>query len=190
MEAGLFPTIQAPRILPNPRILPRNVPCGTAPSRQCTNPPFAGPAAVLAYLSCYTHRVAISNSRLLRFDDAGVTFRFKDYRRNGAARQQVMTLTASEFIRRFLLHGLPKGFHRIRHYGLLASGTRRDNLERARQLLAVAPPAATDAPIEPLGNRAPCPCCGGRMVVIEILERRYQPRAPPAPFTSSGRQAL
>ena len=92
-------------------------------------PPFAGPEAVLAYLSRYTHRVAISNSRLLRFDDTGVTFRFKDYRRGGAERQQVMTLAADEFIRRFLLHDLPKGFHRIRHYGLLASGTRRDNLD-------------------------------------------------------------
>ncbi len=89
-------------------------------------PPFAGPAAVLAYLSRYTHRVALSNSRLLRFDEDGVTFRYKDYRRGGADRQQVMTLGADEFIRRFLLHDLPKGFHRIRHYGLLASGTRKD----------------------------------------------------------------
>jgi hypothetical protein len=155
-----------------------------------SKPPFAGPEAVLAYLSRYTHRVAISNSRLLRFDDAGVTFRYKDYRRNGAERQQVMTLAADEFIRRFLLHNLPKGFHRIRHYGLLASGTRKDNLERARQLLAVAPPMTDDAPIEPPETRPPCPCCGGPMVVIEILERRYQPRAPPTPFASSGRQAL
>jgi hypothetical protein len=153
-------------------------------------PPFAGPEAVLAYLSRYTHRVAISNSRLLRFDDTGVTFRFKDYRRNGRARQQVMTLGADEFIRRFLLHDLPKGFHRIRHYGLLASGTRKDNLERARQLLAVAPPVANDTSVEPPETRPPCPCCGGNMVVIEILERRYQPRAPPVPFAPSGRQAL
>ena len=154
-----------------------------------SKPPFAGPEAVLTYLSRYTHRVAISNSRLLRFDDTGVTFRFKDYRRNGAERQQVMTLTVDEFIRRFLLHNLPKGFHRIRHYGLLASGTRRDNLERARQLLAVAPPVANDAPVDPPETRPPCPCCGGHMVVIEILERRYQSRAPPAPFVASGRQA-
>ena len=97
-------------------------------------PPFAGPEAVLAYLSRYTHRVAISSSRLIRFDDDGVTFRYKDYRRNDAERQQVMTLTADEFIRRFLLHVLPKGFHRIRHYGLLASGTRKAHLERARHL--------------------------------------------------------
>jgi Putative transposase len=80
-------------------------------------PPFAGSEAVLAYLSRYTHRVAISNSRLLRFDEAGVTFRYKDYRRDGADRQQTMTLATDEFIRRFLLHVLPRGFHRIRHYG-------------------------------------------------------------------------
>jgi len=152
-------------------------------------PPFAGPEAVLAYLSRYTHRVAISNSRLLRCDDAGVTFRYKDYRRDGPERQQVMTLTADEFIRRFLLHDLPKGFHRIRHYGLLASGTRRDNLARVRALLAVAPAAANDAPVEPPETRPPCPCCGGHMVIIEILERRYQPRAPPAGHNPSGRQA-
>jgi len=101
-----------------------------------------------------------------------------------------MTLTADEFIRRFLLHDLPKGFHRIRHYGLLASGTRRDNLARARELLAVARPAANDTLVEPPETRPPCPCCGGRMVIIEILERRYQSRAPPAPYASSGRQAL
>jgi hypothetical protein len=153
-------------------------------------PPFAGPEAVLAYLARYTHRVAISNSRLLRFDEAGVTFRYTDYRRSGADRQQVMTLTADEFIRRFLLHGLPKGFHRIRHYGLLASNTRKDHLERARQLLAVAPPAADDPPAEPHEARPPCPCCGGHMIVIEILQRRYQPRAPPVLAASPGRQAL
>jgi hypothetical protein len=100
-----------------------------------------------------------------------------------------MTLPTDEFIRRFLLHNLPKGFHRIRHYGLLASGTRRDNLERARQMLAVAPPSADDTPVEPPAARPPCSCCGGRMVVIEILQRRYQPRAPPFCAASSGRQA-
>ena len=84
-------------------------------------PPFAGPEAVLAYLSRYTHRVAISNRRLLAFDEGGVTFRYKDYRRDGAERHAVMTLATDEFIRRFLLHVLPRGFHRIRHYGLLAS---------------------------------------------------------------------
>jgi len=152
-------------------------------------PPFAGPEAVLAYLSRYTHRVAISNSRLIGFDEAGVTFRYKDYRRNGAERQQVMTLSADEFIRRFLLHALPKGFHRIRHYGLLASGTRKDNLERVRQLLAVAPLACDDTSVAPPDVRPPCSCCGGRMVVIEILERRYQPRAPPFAARSPGRHA-
>ncbi|MDF0544655.1 IS91 family transposase [Sphingobium sp. H39-3-25] len=152
--------------------------------------PFAGPEAVLAYLSRYTHRVAISNSRLIRFDDDGVTFRYKDYRRNGTDRQQTMTLRADEFIRRFLLHSLPKGFHRIRHYGLLASGTRKDNLERARQLLSVALPVAKDAPVEQPDARPPCPCCGGHMIVVEILERRYQPRAPPLLLATSGRQML
>lgn len=150
-------------------------------------PPFAGPEAVLAYLSRYTHRVAISNSRLIRLNDDGVTFRFKDYRRNGTDRQQVMTLTADEFIRRFLLHNLPKGFHRIRHYGLLASGTRRDNLAHIRRLLDVAPPAVADAAPDPKNEPPPCPCCGGSMVIIEILERRYQPRAPPAFAASPGR---
>ena len=99
-------------------------------------PPFAGPAAVLAYLSRYTHRVAISNRRLLSLDADGVTFRYKDYRRDGAERYGTMTLATDEFIRRFLLHVLPRGFHRIRHYGLLASGGRRDNLARVRELLA------------------------------------------------------
>jgi hypothetical protein len=149
-------------------------------------PPFAGPEAVLAYLSRYTHRVAISSGRLIRFEDDGVTFRYKDYRRNGAERQQVMTLTADEFIRRFLLHVLPKGFHRIRHYGLLASGTRKGHLERARHLLAVAPPAALEVPGEPPDTRPLCPCCGGRMVVIEIFERWRQPRAPPATSPLTG----
>jgi hypothetical protein len=150
-------------------------------------PPFAGPETVLAYLSRYTHRVAISNSRILRFDQTGVTFRYKDYRRGGADRQQVMTVTTDEFIRRFLLHVLPKGFHRIRHYGLLAGATRKAHLERARELLEVAPPAATDAPVEPDEIRPPCPCCGGRMVVIETFQR--QARAPPAPAPLSGIQA-
>jgi len=152
-------------------------------------PPFAGPEAVLAYLSRYTHRVAISNSRLIGFDEAGVTFGYKDYRKSGTDRKQVMTLAADEFIRRFLLHSLPKGFHRIRHYGLLASGTRKDNLERARQLLGVAPPAADAAPVELTDARSPCPCCGGHMVIIEILERRYQARAPPPVASASGRPA-
>jgi len=142
-------------------------------------PPFSGPEAVLAYLSRYTHRVAISNHRLISFDEAGVTFRYKDYRRSGADRQRTMTLHADEFIRRFLVHVLPQGFHRIRHYGLLASAGRKANVARTRELLAVpmaAGPAAPDAPSDP---RPPCPCCGGRMVVIEILEPATRARAPP-----------
>jgi len=151
-------------------------------------PPFAGPAAVLAYLSRYTHRVAISNHRLIALDASGVTFRFKDYRRDGAERYGTMTLAIDEFIRRFLLHVLPRGFHRIRHYGLLASGTRRDNLARAREFLAAPPPPAEpNATLEPSDHRPPCPCCGGRMIIIETFERCTQPRAPPAPPRSTRR---
>jgi hypothetical protein len=142
-------------------------------------PPFAGPEAVLAYLSRYTHRVAISNSRLISFDQRGVTFRYKDYRRSGADRQQVMVLAADEFIRRFLLHVLPKGFHRIRHYGLLAGSARRESIGLARRLLQVAPPPDDDEPDEPRDTRPPCPCCGGQMIVIEAFARWQQPRAPP-----------
>lgn len=142
--------------------------------------PFAGPEAVLAYLSLYTHRVAISNSRLIAFDQTGVTFRYKDYRRDGADRHRVMTLATGEFIRRFLLHVLPRGFHRIRHYGLLAGGTRKVSLALARELLNVAPPApANDQAVEPDDFRPPCSCCGGRMIVIEVFERWRQPRGPP-----------
>ena len=150
-------------------------------------PPFAGPEAVLAYLSRYTHRVAISNGRLLAFDETGVTFRYKDYRRSGPERQQVMTLATDEFIRRFLLHVLPRGFHRIRHYGLLAGSTRKASLERARELLAVMPPAHDDTPAGPPDTRPPCPCCGGHMVVIEAFERWCQPRAPPHRTTTTRR---
>jgi hypothetical protein len=142
-------------------------------------PPFAGPQAVLAYLARYTHRVAISNRRVIAFDETGVTFRFKDYRRDGPERQRVMTLATDEFIRRFLLHVLPRGFHRIRHYGLLAGSARRECLERARRLLAVAPPVE-DEPEEIDDHRPPCPCCGGHMVVIETFARWHQPRAPPS----------
>ena len=152
-------------------------------------PPFAGPEAVLAYLSRYTHRVAISNSRLLRLDEHGVTFRYKDYRRSAPDQQQVMTLSAHEFIRRFLLHCLPRGFHRIRHYGLLASGTRKAHLERARQLLALAPPAADETPTDTPDPRPSCPCCGGTMIIIEIIDRRYLPRGPPCPIAPSGNLA-
>jgi hypothetical protein len=149
-------------------------------------PPFAGPEAVLAYLSRYTHRVAISNRRLISFTETGVTFRYKDYRRDGTDRQRTMTLSPDEFIRRFLLHVLPKGFHRIRHYGLLASACRKANVALARQLLAVPAPAEPEEPAPPPDPRPPCPCCGGRMVVIEIFQRAGQARAPPASLPLSG----
>jgi Putative transposase len=143
-------------------------------------PPFAGPEAVLAYLARYTHRVAISNSRLVSLDEAGVAFRSKDHRCNGAERYGTMTLSADEFIRRFLLHILPKGFHRIRHYGLLASATRKANIARARDLLAAPSRANAPEPAPPADPRPPCPCCGGRMTIIETFGRRWmQPRAPP-----------
>jgi hypothetical protein len=152
-------------------------------------PPFAGPEAVLAYLSRYTHRVAISNRRLISLDEAGVTFRYKDYRRDGAGRHRAMTLSVDEFIRRFLLHVLPKGFHRIRHYGLLASATHKANVARARDLLHAPMPPETEEPVPPLGRRPPCPCCGGRMVVIEIIRGVAQPRAPPVSPVSTGMMA-
>ena len=151
--------------------------------------PFAGPEAVLAYLSRYTHRVAISNRRLIRFDEAGVTFRYKDYRRDNADRQQVMTLATDEFIRRFLLHVLPRGFHRIRHYGLLAGATRRTSITLARDLLNVAPSPDDGTPEEPHDVRPPCPCCGGRMIVIEVFERWRQPRGPPDKTTTNRENA-
>ena len=144
-------------------------------------PPFAGPQAVLAYLSRYTHRVAISNRRLIAFDETGVTFRYKDYRRDGAERQQVMTLATHEFIRRFLIHVLPRGFHRIRHYGLLASSTHKEAMALARRLLGVAAPIVEPEPDEPSDHRPPCPCCGGHMTIIEDFARWCQPRAPPQP---------
>ena len=151
-------------------------------------PPFAGPQAVLAYLSRYTHRVAISNSRLISLDEAGVTFRYKDYRRNGSERYRTMTLDPGEFIRRFLIHVLPKGFHRIRHYGLLASARHKANIARARELLATPQPEAAcsqtnsaDADAAtPTDRRPQCPCCGGRMIIIETFERGHRPRAPPS----------
>jgi hypothetical protein len=144
--------------------------------------PFAGPEAVLAYLSRYTHRVAISNRRLIAFDETSVTFRYKDYRRSGPERYQVMTLGTHEFMRRFLLHVLPLGFHRIRHYGLLASATRKASIARARELLVALPPAEPAEPAE-IDPTPPCPCCGGRMRVIEIFGRWCQPRAPPQAST-------
>ena len=150
-------------------------------------PPFAGPEAVLAYLARYTHRVAIANSRLMALDECGVTFRYKDYRRNGQVRYRTMTLAADEFIRRFLLHVLPKGFHRIRHYGLLASAGCRANIARARELMAapmpqVEPPVAQDTagPDATSDHRPPCPCCGGRMMIVEVFGRGGAPRGPPS----------
>ena len=148
--------------------------------------PFAGPRQVLRYLSRYTHRIAISNRRLLSADQNGVTFKYKDYRIEGPARYKTMTLATDEFIRRFLIHVLPKGFHRIRHYGLLASGNRAANIAHARELLAVpsrpkepeTPEAAID---EPRVLPRPCPCCGGRMIVIETFERGCEPKHRPTP---------
>jgi len=147
--------------------------------------PFGGPQAMLAYLSRYTHRVAIANSRLIAFDDEGVTFKWKDYRAEGRDRQKIMTLAADEFIRRFLIHVLPSGFHRIRHYGLFASGTRAENLARARELLGAAQSeseaadASNSADDEPSALSPPCPCCGGRMIVIETFQRGGSPRSRP-----------
>jgi hypothetical protein len=144
--------------------------------------PLSGPAAVLAYLARYTHRVAISNSRLIACDADGVSFRWTDYRAKGRQRSKVMRLSVDEFIRRFLLHVLPEGFHRIRHYGLFGNGVRQANLARVRALLAVAdkPMAdapAPDAPIEP--SRC-CPCCGGRMIIIEWFARGCAPHPAPS----------
>jgi hypothetical protein len=147
--------------------------------------PFGGPEAVLAYLSRYTHRVAISNSRLIAFDQQGVTFKWKDYRIEGRDRYKLMTLTTDEFIRRFLIHVLPKGFHRIRHYGLFAKAADTDNIARARELLAVASRQAEPAD-DTNGNQPPtfshpCPHCGGRMLIIETFARGSTPRRPTAP---------
>ena len=150
-------------------------------------PPFGGPEAVLAYLSRYTHRVAIANSRLLAFDESGVTFRYKDYRADGRAREKRMTLTTDEFIRRFLIHVLPRGFHRIRHYGLFANGNRAANIARARGLLAVLSrlqqpeSAEVTAADQPRVLPRPCPCCGGRMIVIETFARGCNPKHHPTP---------
>ena len=153
--------------------------------------PFAGPEQVLAYLSRYTHRVAISNSWLIAADPAGVTFKYKDYRIEGPGRYKTMTIKPGEFIRRFLMHILPKGFHRIRHCGLLASGTKTETIARARELIAEATSAqtahkqqapdsasATDQPTHP------CPCCGGHMSIIETFVRGSTPRYRPPPPTA------
>lgn len=144
--------------------------------------PFAGPAAVLAYLSRYTHRVAISNSRLIALDEHDVSFRWKDYRAKGKTRTKTMTLGADEFMRRFLLHVLPNGFHRIRHYGLLANAGRRENLAKARELLHANPDAESPGADTPVGIARPtfvCPDCGAAMIVVEILMRGQPIRAPP-----------
>jgi hypothetical protein len=146
---------------------------------------------VLAYLARYTHRVAISNRRLIAYDETGVTFKYKDYRADGRARYKVMTLATDEFIRRFLIHVLPKGFHRIRHYGLFAKASCADNIARARELLAVpkpqGQPADADAtdPNEPPPHSHPCPCCGGRMIIIETFQRGSTPRHRPTAPTSA-----
>ncbi len=144
-------------------------------------PPFAGPAAVLEYLSRYTHRVAIANSRLMAFDEHHVTFQWKDYRATEQHRYKTMSLATDEFIRRFLIHVLPHGFHRIRHYGLFANGQRAENLVKTRELLGV------KTPQQPNDNdntdTAPpdwllCPACGATMHIIEIFEPGHTPPPP------------
>jgi hypothetical protein len=154
--------------------------------------PFGGPEAVLAYLARYTHRVAISNSRLVAADSTGVTFRYKDYRIKGPGRYKTMTLATGEFIRRFLSHVLPRGFHRIRHYGFLASSTKATTIARARELIAAATPTAQ----QPAPDRAaatdstttdkaahPCPCCGGRRRIIETFAAGRRPQYQPTAIT-------
>jgi hypothetical protein len=146
--------------------------------------PFGGPEQVLRYMARYTHRVAIANSRLVAIDRKGVSFKWKDYRVDGPERIKVMTLTPDEFIRRFLTHVLPSGFHRIRHYGFLASSQRKQNIAQARQLLGVVPPPPQPQPAEdtPAADSTakpslrPCPCCGGPMFVIEVFARGRSPR--------------
>jgi hypothetical protein len=152
-----------------------------------SKPPFGGPQAVLTYLSRYTHRVAISNRRLISADAAGVTFKCKDYRIEGPGRYKTMTLPTHEFIRRFLIHVLPTGLHRIRHYGLFASGNRAANIARARELLAE-PVSVTQRendisskPDQPRAPPEPCPCCAGRMIIIETFARGCQPTHRPPP---------
>jgi hypothetical protein len=153
--------------------------------------PFGGPQAVLAYLSRYTHRVAISNRRLISADETSVTFKWKDYRIEGPDRYKTITLPTHEFIRRFLVHVLPKGLHRIRHYGLFANGNRAANIARARELLGVlsgskqAETSKTAAADEPRVLPRPCRCCGGRMIIIETFARSCQPKHRPAPAAAA-----
>jgi len=156
--------------------------------------PFAGPKAVLAYLSRYTHRVAISNSRLIRFDENSVTFKVKNYRLKGAGRHTTMTLATPEFIRRFLIHVLPKGQHRIRHYGFFGNGNRAANIARIRQLLGAKTPdqrhddddshGNSDEPVRVLA--LPCPCCGGQLIIVETIAPAQHSRAPPKPQRAAG----
>jgi hypothetical protein len=152
--------------------------------RHDAKPPFGGPEAVLAYLSRYTHRVAISNSRLISADTNTIAFQWKDYRVKSGDRRSVMRLSTSEFIRRFLIHVLPDRFHRIRHYGLLASAQRKANIAKARTLLGAQTAKQDDPPVAevtPLTLREPCPDCGGQMRIIETFRRGQKPqsRAPP-----------
>jgi Putative transposase/Transposase zinc-binding domain len=156
--------------------------------------PFGGPAEVLRYLARYTHRVAISNRRLVALNDKSVTFKWKDYRLEGRQRYGVMTLDTHEFIRRFLMHVLPAGFHRIRYYGLLTSPTRAKNVARIREMLAVPlipidaikaahTKASTSAqPEEPKAPEHACPCCGSRMRIIETFLPGQQPKHRPTPL--------
>ena len=147
--------------------------------------PFAGPRAVLAYLARYTHRVAIANSRLIRADADSVTFRVKDYRIEGPGRYKTMTLQTHEFIRRFLIHVLPRGQHRIRHYGLLGNGNRAANIARVRELLAAPAPTlnteTADTADQPRVLALPCPCCGGRLVIVETFGPGGAPQHRPTP---------
>jgi hypothetical protein len=149
-----------------------------------SKPPFGGPEAVLAYLSRYTHRIAISNSRLVSTDADTVAFRWKDYRIKRGDRMKVMRLDTHEFFRRFLIHVFPDGFHRIRHDGLLASATRKPNIAKIRTLLGsdvVAQEDTSTSDTIPLTLREPCPDCGGQMHIIETFRRGQVPRsrAPP-----------
>ena len=145
--------------------------------------PFAGPQAVLEYLSSYTHRVAIANSRLIDCDERNVTFKWKDYRKPTRERYQTMTLATDEFMRRFLLHVHPRGFHRIRHYGLLANHQRTGALTKARELLHHEPPHVTTEDAHALAHEHQptfiCSACGAPMVIIEYFARSHTPRAPP-----------
>jgi hypothetical protein len=156
--------------------------------------PFGGPEEVLRYLARYTHRVAISNRRLISADDNGVTFKWKDYRLDGAERyNRVMTLHPHEFIRRFLMHVLPQGFHRIRYYGFLTCQTRAQNIARIRELLTVplipvdaikalnTKASTSDQSEEPKRPEHPCPCCGSNMRIIETFLRGQQPKNRPTP---------